>query len=44
MPLVWLAAAGMTGYYVEKTSENLVPVAIAGGPRLLISCIKNNYD
>ncbi len=30
MPFVWLAAAGMTGYYVEKTSSNLVPVALAG--------------
>ncbi len=30
MPLVWLAAAGMTGYYIEKTSANLVPVALAG--------------
>ncbi len=30
MPLVWLAAAGVTGYYVEKTSSNLVPIALAG--------------
>ncbi len=30
MPLVWLAAAGVSGYYLEKTSSNLVPVAIAG--------------
>ncbi len=30
MPFVWLAAAGVSGYYLEKTSSNLVPVAIAG--------------
>lgn len=30
MPLVWLAAAGVTGYYAEKTSSNIIPIAFAG--------------